>query len=338
MSAPATSAPSEHQVDPDAPVPVIDGVPLQPRPAARRPGLIPTAVADALSAVLGKATAAMREHESGSRHGADMESVHQMRVATRRIRAYLKAARPALDAEAAAGLRADLSELAGALGVVRDLDVMIDRMHSEAARLGEPDTAALEHMVSRLDKDRARARKALVSSLDHAGHQSLLAELDEAARRPPVADPWADLRELAAGEYRVLAKAQQRIERKFDGNPPDDDLHELRIHGKRARYAAELLAGGRGAVKGRERKPDKDIAAFLAALAEFQEVLGNHQDASVLEDELRKLVAAGGDPAAALAAGRVIQGCRDRKVLARRLYPGAWAAVAAAADNAYDGT
>ncbi|SDO28118.1 CHAD domain-containing protein [Nakamurella panacisegetis] len=294
-----------------------------PRPAPRRPGLIPTEIADALSTVLTKATEAIREHETGSRAGADIENVHQMRVATRRIRAYLKAAKPALDAAAADGLRGDLSDLAGALGEVRDLDVMIARMHSEAAALGEPDTSALEKLIGRLDADRGVARRALVQQLDDPGYQSLLAELDEAARRPPVADPWTDLAALGAAEYDKLARAHHRLARQFGGNPPDDDLHALRIWGKRARYAAEL------------QKKTKPVAAFLEALAHFQEVLGDHQDASVLEDQLRAMVAASGDPAAAIAAGRVIEGGRRRKREARAAYPAAWKAVARAARSAY---
>lgn len=294
-----------------------------PVPAPRRPGLIPTEVADALSAVLGKATRAIRQHEEGSRSGGAIEDVHQMRVATRRIRAYLKAARPALDDGAANGIRDDLKGLADALGQVRDLDVMIDRMHREAAALGTPDTEALERLIASMDDDRKAARRLLVGQLDDPGHESLLAELDAAAHRPPVANPWADLKELAAREFRRLAKAQRKLAKDFGDNPPDDDLHALRILGKRARYTAELLG-----------KSDK-IKAFLAALAHFQEVLGDHQDACVLEDALRGMVAHSQDVSAALAAGRVIEGCRSRRVSCRAEYPRAFKQVAKAAKAAY---
>ena len=77
----------------------------------------------------------------------------------------------------------------------------------------------------------------------------------------------------------MLDKAHRKLHRNFGKNPPNDELHELRIYGKRARYAAELLHD-KGAV-----------SSFLEALAAFQEVLGDHQDACVLEDKLRELVA-----------------------------------------------
>ncbi len=314
---------------PDAPQPTDEPEagehpPLAPpRPAPRRPGLIPTDIADTIGPVLGKAVADIKAHEDGSRRGGDIEDVHKMRVATRRVRAYLKAARPALDRTAADRLRADVKELAGTLGTIRDNDVMIDRLHREAGLLGDPDTGALEHLITRLEQERITDRDQLVNELDDPSYAELLTELEEAAAQPPVADPWADLHELAAGEWRTLQRARRKLHRTFGDEPPNDELHELRIYGKRARYAAELL-------------PDKgSMHSFLTALAALQEVLGDHQDATVLEDRLRELVADSGDPAAGIAAGRVIQGCHQRRVAARAAYPEAWEKAEAAGRKAF---
>ncbi len=294
-----------------------------PRPAPRRPGLIPTDIADTIGPVLGKAIADIRAHEDGSRRGGDIEDVHKMRVATRRLRAYLKAARPALDRTATDRLREDVKELAGTLGVIRDHDVMIQQLHREAAKLGDPDTGALEHLITRLDRERIAGRDQLITELDDPSYAALLTELQDAAQQPPVADPWADLHELAAGEWLTLEKAHRKLHRRYGNDPPGDDLHELRIYGKRARYAAELLHE-----KG-------SVAAFLDALAELQEVLGNHQDACVLEDRLRELVDESRDAHAGIAAGRVIQGCHERREVARAAYPAAWKKAAAAGARAF---
>ncbi|MDQ6656751.1 MAG: CHAD domain-containing protein [Actinomycetota bacterium] len=313
-----------------------------PRPTPRRQGLLPTDIAEALSSVLSVSTAAIRDNEPGSRHGEDIEHVHRMRVATRRIRAYLRAARPALDSGAALRLRSDLAGLAGALGRVRDLDVMMDRMHSEATALGEPDTAALERLTAVLDTDRRAARAALIAELDGPGFATMLAELDAAIADPPVTDPWADLRQLAGLEWDRLARARAKLVTASGDEPADDELHALRILGKRARYSAELLTGR----PGRGPSTTAAVKRFLLALADFQEVLGSHQDACVLEDQLREMVAAPGSAgrradgkpaavAAALAAGRVIEGCRRRRSAARLAYPPAWAAVAKAAAKAF---
>ncbi len=302
-----------------------DGHPVfaPPRPAPRRPGLIPTDIADAIGPVLGKAVADIRKHEDGSRRGGDIEDVHKMRVATRRVRAYLKAARPALDRIATDRIRGDVRELAGTLGVIRDHDVMIDRLHSEAGRLGDPDTGALEHLVSRLETERIAGRDQLVSELDDPSYGALLVELEEAAAQPPVADPWADLHDLAAQQWWTLERAHRKLQKRYGDDPPKDKLHDLRIYGKRARYTAELLHE-----KG-------DVEAFLEALANLQEVLGNHQDACVLEDRLRELVDASGDPQAGIAAGRVIEGCHQRRAAARAAYPAAWKQAEAAGRRAF---
>ena len=294
-----------------------------PRPAPRRPGLIPTEIADALSGVLGKATTAIRAHEAGSRAGGNIENVHQMRVATRRIRAYLKAAQPALDPAVAGGLRADLSALAGALGAVRDLDVMIERLHAEAAALGEPDTAALEVLITALDTERRVARAALVEQLEQPGYQALLAELEATAKKPPVTDPWADLAALGARGVREAgpgpAKVGSNLWRQPTGRRPARAPHP----------------GQAGSLCGRTPTEIAAMTTFLAALAQFQEILGDHQDASVLEDQLRAMIATSGDAAAAIAVGRIVEGGRQRKRAARDAYPAAWAAVEAAARAAY---
>ncbi|HEY0636908.1 MAG TPA: CHAD domain-containing protein, partial [Pseudonocardiaceae bacterium] len=78
---------------------------------------------------------AMLAHEAGTRSGVDPEDLHQMRVAVRRTRAVLRAARPLLDRRWADGLRARLGDVGRALGPVRDLDVLLERLHGEAAAL-----------------------------------------------------------------------------------------------------------------------------------------------------------------------------------------------------------
>ena len=337
-SAPPTSAPPKRarpavpavtQAAPDAP----DGdevrehqVLAPPIPAPRRPGLIPTEIADTIGPVLGKAIADIKAHEDGSRRGGDIEDVHKMRVATRRVRAYLKAARPALDRVATDRLRADVRELAGTLGVIRDNDVMIHQLHIEAGLLGDPDTGALEHLITRLDTERIAGRDRLISELDDPVVRGAVGRAERPPRcsrrwltRGPTCTSWPP---TSGGCWtRRIANCTGRSARTHRTT----SCTNLRIYGKRARYAAELLHD-KGAVSG-----------FLAALAAFQEVLGNHQDACVLEDRLRELVEESGDARAGIAAGRVIQGCHERRIAARAAYPAAWKKAEAAGRKAFAG-
>ncbi len=98
---------------------------------------------------------------------------------------------------------------------------------------------------------------------------------------------------MPGGVTPIAAAELDRLREAADGlgdDPPDDDLHALRIHAKRARYAAELTGG---------KKRD----AYLEALKRVQDTIGLHQDAVVAEERLRAIAL----PDSAIAAGRLIE-------------------------------
>ncbi|HVS84852.1 MAG TPA: CYTH and CHAD domain-containing protein [Gaiellaceae bacterium] len=248
-------------------------------------------------------------HDPGTRLGADPESLHDMRVAVRRARALLRAGRPLVATDTSA-LADRLKELGAVLGAVRDLDVLSERFDAEAAELPKEDAKAVRTLLRALGRERARARRALLRTLDSERYFGLLddfaATLD--GLEPSGADTSLD--ELA---LRAFAKAR-KARRKLAPEPPDEELHELRKLGKRARYAAELA--GRDAVVARAKK--------------LQDVLGEHQDAVVAEERLRAL-AATASPEQALAAGRLIERERARRAEARERWEKTWRKLASAA-------
>jgi triphosphatase len=69
--------------------------------------------------------AAFVQHEPGTRLGEDVEALHQMRVATRRLRATIALFREVLPAQFGA-LRDELQWVGHELGAVRDVDVQIE--------------------------------------------------------------------------------------------------------------------------------------------------------------------------------------------------------------------
>jgi CHAD domain-containing protein len=99
-------------------------------------------------------------------------------------------------------------------------------------------------------------------------------------------------------------------------DPADNALHDARKTTKRARYAAELAERARG----------RKATRFIAATKLLQDVLGDHQDASVAERTIREL-AKGAPSEAAFAAGMVAERQRERRRVARAAYPRAWKAV-----------
>jgi CHAD domain-containing protein len=100
-------------------------------------------------------------------------------------------------------------------------------------------------------------------------------------------------------------------------DPPDDELHAVRIRGKRARYAAELAEGAVG----------KPARRFVQDAKRFQDVVGEHQDAVVAEERIRDLLGRSGSAQAHLAGGRLIERERARRREARAAFPAAWDAL-----------
>src|SRR5262249_32476307 len=120
---------------------------------------------DQLQAMLAKQLAELDAHEPGVRAG-DVEALHDFRVATRRARALL---RPSTGVE---DLQRELRWLAGLLGPVRDLDVLLEHLRSLAAELGD-DEAGAQAIVTALETERAAARQELIEALDGARYAAL---------------------------------------------------------------------------------------------------------------------------------------------------------------------
>jgi CHAD domain-containing protein len=209
----------------------------------------------------------------------------------RRLRAYLRAARPLLDETWSEPLREELQELGRVLGDARDLDVLIEHLQNEIQKLDEPNATTL---VSQLQAERSALQPALLESLSGERWHGVL---DRLQQEPPLRS-GPDLAKLAATERSRLRK------RKLADGAPDEELHDLRKRVKRARYASELAGA----------------AAVVDRAKDVQDVLGEHQDAVVAEERLRVLARA----KTALAAGRLIEWERDRARRAREEYPRVW--------------
>jgi CHAD domain-containing protein len=248
---------------------------------------------------------ALLEHEAVAREGADPEGVHQMRVAVRRMRAALKASgEPGLD-----DLQPELRWFGGILGRIRDLDVLLGHLRAQAADLSTDEQAAAELLLGPLVDERHRARRRMLDTFRRNRYAALLRTLAATATSDVHADvngyPVASkpgeqvLLDVVVKPHRKLVKAGRAL----DPEPTDDELHALRIQGKRLRYAAELV----------EPVGGKPVRRLIKATKEFQDILGDHQDTVVAEAEVRRLLAEQTDPGAGFVAGRLVE-----RELARR--------------------
>ncbi len=264
-------------------------------------------------AIAASVTRIMR-HDPGVRIGDDPEDVHQARVGTRRLRSDLRTFAPLLKKEWLASLRDELRWLAGALGAVRDADVLLDRLRRQAATLPEPDAAGLAPLLRRLAKERDQARAQLLEALHSPRYVALLEALVEAARQPPCRKAAkARAADVVPGLVARPVEKLRKAVKTLPDDPAPEQLHRIRILAKRARYAAEAA----------EPVTGKKASALAEALAGVQEVLGGYQDAVVAEAWLRS-AADDTDPAGSLAVGELIALQVAEADACRKRWPKAW--------------
>ena len=265
---------------------------------------------DRVLATLRAQLEAIRAHDPGTRLGEDPEELHRMRVAVRRLRAVMRAARPMFAPRPINALREELAWLGAALGGRRDLDVMREHFRGELGKLERQDRGAGRALLRRLEKGGVRSREELLAALDSPRYLMLLDRVEETISHPPVVDADVSLADVAARAWTKLRKAVKSLPE----TPADADLHMVRIKAKRARFAAELAVPAVGHAAER----------FVDRVKKLQDVLGEHQDAAVAEARLRELAGESLGSRAGFVAGLLVERQHARRQAARAAFPECW--------------
>ncbi|MFE3603427.1 CHAD domain-containing protein [Streptomyces sp. NPDC059142] len=214
------------------------------------------------------------------------DSVHQLRVATRRLRSTFRTHRKVLDRTVTDPVGEELKWLAAELGVDRDHEVLSERLAGLVDAV--PGTLLLGPVRARLRiwtaGGRTGSRARTVAVLDSERYLTLLATLDALLAAPPLRPAAAKAPEkvLPARIDRAYERLAERIDGALamaPGEGRDLALHDARKAAKRARYAAEAAVPALG-------KPAKRFARRIKAV---QTVLGDHQDSVVAREVLRDL-------------------------------------------------
>ena len=214
------------------------------------------------------------------------DSVHQMRVTTRRLRSTLQSFSDVIPRSGTAGTAGELKWLGGVLGEARDAEVLASRLEHQLRRI--PAELVLGPAQARVQGHfapiQAAARENVLAALDSARYFALRDALDELLADPPLSAEAARPagRMLPATARHTYRRTRRRI-RRAGHTPPgrhqEEAYHEARKAAKRARYAGEAVSPALG----------RDAKRFTKQMKKVQSVLGDHQDAVVARGVDREL-------------------------------------------------
>lgn len=276
---------------------------------------------EAVLAYLHAQVAAITAYDPAVRRDEE-DSVHQMRVSTRRLRSALKSFRRQLDRTATDPVGDELKWLAAVLGMERDREVLADRLAQRVSELPAayvPD-AARTRLRGGPGSSHAAARTELLRELNGDRYFTLLDSLDSLLAAPPFLEAAkspaaAAVSEAVRRDHRRLRRLVESAHSLSPGHERDLSLHEARKAAKRARYSSEAAKPVLGAPAVKHTKRMKDI----------QQLLGEHQDSVIARDAVVRLAdearAAGEDT---FAYGALAQLERGLAAAAEADVPKAW--------------
>lgn len=265
-----------------------------PEPQPVSPG---NPVSEAVAAAMAAATHRLMTHDPRARLH-DAEGVHQMRVSARRLRGHLRTFSSLVEPAWSRNTINELRWLARALGIVRDLDVLLGKLR-DAADMG----TQIAPLLAALEGRQSTARRSLERVLQSERYIALMERLIQAANAPPLNESASEscrsaLPRFVGETWALLANAVKDLNEDLT----DDGYHQVRIHAKRARYAAEAAAPCLG------RRAGGDSLRFALHAEEVQNVLGERQDSVVLRQTLLDEAAKrSSDGPFNLAAGRLVE-------------------------------
>lgn len=229
----------------------------------------------------------MLANEAGTRLGADPEALHDMRVATRRMRAAFALFEPHYDAKVIGPFGKGLRRTGRTLGAVRDLDVLLEKARAYAAGL-PAEAGGVEPLLAAWEAARDTARRKMLEHLDGPAYRKFVAKFGAflatpgagAAALPPDAATPVQARHVIPGLILTRYASVRAYERLLPGGALAA-YHALRIECKGLRYALEFFREVLG----------EETPALIKQVTALQDLLGELQDACVAEGLLADFLA-----------------------------------------------
>ncbi len=213
---------------------------------------------------------------------ADVEVVHDTRIALRRLRSTLRTFADLFPAEEAASLDREARWFAGLLGEVRDRDVLADRIAHHSEEDPELSPGQVLPVLAELGEQREQAHRELEDALGTERTAELLATILIWRNWPPLTEVADEPPGLIGDRVdQARKKERKRVRQAIRSGAHDEELHRARKAAKRHRYALEIEKAA-GVVTGKpSKKKRKKLKKRAKRSRKLQRLLGRHQDSVV---------------------------------------------------------
>jgi len=222
---------------------------------------------------------ALTQEVDGVRQAQDIECVHRMRVASRRLRSALALFEECLPRKKLPDWQKQIRRITRALGAARDTDVQINWLDDTLRDLADArHKAGIERLRLRLRQKRERLQADVVNALDQLAASRAASEMEQTLRQDLV---QARLSQVKADSPYVYERARAAIALRLEEflayeacvHRPEqvEELHAMRIAAKRLRYTMEVFAP----------LYEDNLKEPLKAAREAQDVLGDIHDCDV---------------------------------------------------------
>lgn len=261
-------------------------------PLPSKPGLdIDDSMAEAARKIFLFHFGRMIHHEPGTRLGEDIESLHDMRVATRRMRAAMNIFETYLDPNVMAPFLKGMKQTRRALGAVRDLDVFWEKTESYFQTIPTNRQTELDLLRNIWQSERESARKNMLCYLNSKKYSKFKKSFGAFLKKPcagalPVwkaphqPRPHRLHHVIPFVIYERLADVRAYDEWVTEPDAPIERLHQLRIACKGLRYTLEYF----------QEVLDPVAKELITEIKMLQDHLGDLQDAEVASDILLNIL------------------------------------------------